>query len=218
MEELISRHSAIMERYDPENRVALYVDEWGTWYDQEPGSTPGFLYQQNTIRDAAVAALTLNIFHRHTERVKMANIAQMVNVLQAMILTDGERMVLTPTYHIFDMYQPFQDATPYPARVEGPNYTQGDYEIPMVDVSAARGSDGKLYLALVNVDPNRAARIDTSLTGRASGRILTGNELDTHNSFDRPDTIQPVAFQGTTRGGRLAFDLPAKSIAVVAVE
>ncbi|WP_188053107.1 MULTISPECIES: alpha-N-arabinofuranosidase [unclassified Sphingosinithalassobacter] len=218
MDELVTRHSAIMDRYDPENRVALFVDEWGTWYDQEPGSTPGFLYQQNTLRDAHVAALTLNIFHRHTERVKMANIAQMVNVLQAMILTDGERMVLTPTYHIFDMYMPFRGATPLPAQVEGPNYTQGEYEMPMVDVSAARGTDGKLYLSLVNVDPERPARIETGLTGRATGRILTGPELDTRNTFDRPNTIQPVAYQGTTHNGRLAFDLPAKSIAVVAVE
>jgi alpha-N-arabinofuranosidase len=218
MDELVTRHSAIMERYDPENRVALYVDEWGTWYDQEPGSTPGFLYQQNTLRDAHVAALTLNIFHRHTERVKMANIAQMVNVLQAMILTDGEDMVLTPTYHIFDMYQPFQGATPHPARVESPEYVEGEYKMEMVDASAARGTDGKLYLSLVNVHPTRAARIETSLTGRATGRILTGPDLDTRNTFERPETIQPAAFEGTTRDGRLSFDLPAKSIAVVAVD
>src|SRR3546814_15282404 len=115
MDELVTKHSAIMNKYDPDKRVALYVDEWGTWYDQEPGSHPGFLYQQNSLRDAEVAALTLNIFHRHTDRVKLAAIAQMVNVLQAMILTKDDKMLLTPTYHVFDMYVPFQGATPYPA-------------------------------------------------------------------------------------------------------
>ena len=109
MDELITKHAAIMDKYDPDKRVGLYVDEWGTWYDPEPGRNPGFLYQQNTLRDALVAALTLNIFHRHAERVRMANIAQMVNVLQAMILTDKEKMVLTPTYHVFEMYVPFQE-------------------------------------------------------------------------------------------------------------
>src|SRR3546814_6864725 len=118
MDELVTKHSAIMNKYDPDKRVALYVDEWGTWYDQEPGSHPGFLYQQNSLRDAEVAALTLNIFHRHTDRVKLAAIAQMVNVLQAMILTKDDKMLPTPTYHVFDMYVPFQGATPYPATVE----------------------------------------------------------------------------------------------------
>ncbi len=217
MDELITRHSAIMDKYDPEKRVALYVDEWGTWYDQEPGSHPGFLYQQNSLRDAEVAALTLNIFHRHTDRVKLAAIAQMVNVLQAMILTKDDKMLLTPTYHVFHMYVPFQGATPYPATVEGPRYKQGEYDLPMVDVSAARGTDGKLYLSLVNLDPDRAARVTTGLTGTATGRILTGPAIDTHNTFDAPNTIHPVAYSGTQAGGKLVFDLPAKSVAVVAV-
>ena len=218
MEELVSRHSAIMDRYDPERRVALFVDEWGTWYDSEPGSTPGFLYQQNSLRDAVVAALTLDIFHRHTERVKLAAIAQMVNVLQAMILTDGPRMVLTPTYHLFDMYRPFQGATPYPATVDGPRYRFEGNDLPMVDVSAARGADGRLYLALVNLDPHRAAHVATALTGSATGQILTGPAMDTHNSFDAPDRIHPIPYSGSNAGGRLTFDLPARSVAVVAVQ
>jgi alpha-L-arabinofuranosidase len=218
MDELVTRHSQIMDKYDPDRKVALYVDEWGTWYDQEAGSTPGFLYQQNTLRDAHVAALTLNIFHRHTERVKLAAIAQMVNVLQAMILTDGARMVLTPTYHIFDMYQPFQGATPLGASVGTPDYANGTHRMPAIDSSVARGADGRLYMALVNVDPNRPARIVTNLTGNATGRMLTGQALDTHNSFDAPQTIQPVAYQGVRAdGNRLAFELPAKAIAVVAI-
>ena len=218
MEELVSKHSAIMDKYDPENRVALYVDEWGTWWQDTPGTTPGFLHQQNSLRDAHVAALTLNVFHRHTKRVKLAAIAQMVNVLQAMILTDGEKMLLTPTYHVFDMYQPFMGATPYSASVTGPTYTNAGHSVAAVDVSAARGTDGKLYLALVNVDPNRPARLTTGLSGTATGRILTGPALDTHNTFDNPNTIQPAAYSARSSGGKLVFDLPAKSVAVVAVE
>jgi alpha-N-arabinofuranosidase len=208
----------MMDKHDPEKKVALYVDEWGTWYDQESGSTPGFLYQQNSLRDAEVAALTLNIFHRHTDRVKMANIAQMINVLQAMILTDKGRMLLTPTYHVFDMYVPFQGATPYPADVKGPTYEKAGFKVPMVDVSAARGADGKLYLSLTNTDPNKAARVTTNLSGNARGRILTGPAIDTHNTFEQPNTIQPATYSARSSGGKLTFDLPAKSIVVVAVE
>ncbi|MCP5412394.1 MAG: alpha-N-arabinofuranosidase [Alphaproteobacteria bacterium] len=218
METMLSRLSAMMDRYDPQKKVALYVDEWGTWYDQEKGTHPGFLYQQNSLRDAEVAALTLNIFHRHTDRVKLAAIAQMVNVLQAMILTDGPRMLLTPTYHVYDMYQPFMDATPYDASVRGPDYSVGKNSLPMADVSAARGKDGKLWLALVNTDPHRPAHVVTNLDGTGKGRILTGPAMDTHNTFDAPNTIHPAAFSGTSEGGKAVFDLPAKSVAVVAIQ
>jgi alpha-N-arabinofuranosidase len=215
MEDMVSRLSAMMDKYDPQKRVGLYVDEWGDWFDQEAGSHPGFLYQQNSLRDAEVAALNLNIFHRHSDRVKMANIAQMINVLQAMILTDKDRMVLTPTYHVYDMYQPFMGAVPYPAAVTGPRYKA---DIPMVDVSAARAKNGKLVLALVNTDPGKPAHIVTNLTGTARGRILTGPAMDTHNSFEAPGTIHPVPFSGTTDNGKLVVDLPAKSVAVLTVE
>lgn len=218
MEELIRNHKAIMDRYDPGKRVAMYVDEWGTWYREEPGSKQGFLYQQNSLRDAHVAAVTLNIFHRHTDRVRMTNIAQMVNVLQAMILTDGRRMVLTPTYHVFEMYVPFQGAAPLAATVAAPEYVLGNARLPSIDASAARAADGKVWLSLVNLDPNRPARVTTSLGGTATGRVLTGPALDTHNTFDRPESIQPVAFQGQMVGGRLTFDLPAKSVAVVRID
>lgn len=217
MDELVTKHSAIMDKHDPEKRVGLYVDEWGTWYDQEEGSTPGFLYQQNSLRDAHVAALTLNIFHRHTDRVKLAAIAQMVNVLQAMILTDKERMVLTPTYHLFDMYVPFQGATPYPATVSNARYTSGGIDLPMVDVSAARATDGALWVSLTNLDPNRATRVTTNLSGSGSGRILTAKAMDAHNTFDRPETVKPAAYSAKSVGGKLSFDLPAKSIVVVKV-
>jgi alpha-L-arabinofuranosidase len=215
MEDMVSDLSTMMDKYDPQKNVGLYIDEWGSWYDQEAGSHPGFLYQQNSLRDAEVAALNLNIFHRHTDRVKMANIAQMINVLQAMILTNRDKMVLTPTYHVYDMYQPFMGATPYPANVSGPAYRPG---VPMVDVSAARSKDGKLVLALVNTDPRNAAHVVTNLMGTAHGRILTGPAMDTHNTFDAPNTIHPTVFSATSDGGKLAVDLPAKSVAVLAVD
>lgn len=218
MEDDVSKVSAVMDKYDPDKKVGLYVDEWGSWYDQEPGTHPGFLYQQNSLRDAEVAALTLNIFHRHTDRVKLAAIAQMVNVLQAMILTDKDKMLLTPTYHVFDMYQPFMGAAPYPAVVSGPDYVQGDNHLPMADVSAARTKDGKLVLAIVNTDPGHAVQVVTNLTGSAHGRILTAFAMDAHNSFANPNMVHPLAFQSSTQDGKMSFDMPSKSVAVVTVD
>jgi alpha-N-arabinofuranosidase len=218
MENAIETITAIMDKYDPDKKVFLAVDEWGAWHKGEPGVNPAFLYQQSSLLDAEVAALTLNILHRHTDRVKMANNSEMVNAIQAIILTDHERMLLTPTYHIFDMYRPFQGALPYPATVLGPQYSFGGHDLQAVDVSVARGQDGKLYLAMVNLDPHRTANVATNLKGRGRGRILTGPTLDTHNTFDAPETVHPVPFSGVTDGGKVAFTLPAKSIAVVAIE
>ena len=215
IDEIVSKTAAIMDKYDPQKKVGLYVDEWGTWYDPAPGSNPGFLVQQNSLRDAEVAALSLNIFQRHSDRVKGANIAQMINVLQAMIMTDGPKMVLTPTYHVFDMYQAFMGATPYAATTDGPDFAAG---VPMVDVMAARGKDGKLYLSLVNTDPAKPAHLVTNLTGAAHGRILTGPAMDSHNSFEAPNAVHPVAFSGASDGGKLSFDLPPRSVVVVSLD
>jgi alpha-N-arabinofuranosidase len=209
----------IMDTFDPQRQTALYVDEWGAWYQPEPGSTPGFLYQQNTLRDAHVAALTFNIFHKYTDRIKMANIAQMINVLQAVILTDNERMILTPTYHAFDLYRPFMEAVPYPATVSQAQYTFGDIVLPLVDVSAARGRDGRMYLAIVNTDPHRAVTVRTNLSGRsATGRILVAGRMDAHNSFDNPDALRPEPFSGSVQDDRIVVQMPPMGVAVVAVE
>lgn len=222
MDELVTKHSAIMDKYDPGKRIGLYVDEWGTWYEPEPGRNPHFLWQQNTLRDAHVAALSLNIFHRHADRVQMTAIAQMVNVLQAVILTDKEKMVLTPTYHVFEMYLPFQDATFLPAEFRTPDYAHGSWSIPAVDVSAARGKDGKLHIALVNVDPNRSATLTTKIagakTGNVSGRVLTAAAMDAHNTFDRPNTLQPTQFKAQRKGDQIVATLPPKSVVVLTVE
>ena len=170
----------------------------------------------------SVAALSLNIFHRHTERVRMTAIAQMVNVLQAMILTDKEQMVLTPTYHVFEMYIPFQGATPFETEVKTPDYKTGTWTLPAVDVSAARGADGKLYVALVNLDPTKAATVTANLAGakakETSGRILTAPAMDSRNTFDKPNAVQPASFKGSRKGDAFVWQLPAKSVAVVALE
>jgi alpha-L-arabinofuranosidase len=208
-----------MDRHDPKKQTALYVDEWGAWYQPEKGSTPGFLYQQNTLRDAQVAALSFNIFHRYTDRIKMANIAQMINVLQAIILTDKEKMILTPTYHAFDMYRPFMEAMPYPSSTSTAAYKFGDITLPLIDVSAARGKDGKLYLAIVNTDPKRAVRVRTNLTGKAaSGQILVSDRMDAHNSFDNPNALVPRPFRGEMVDGRLVVQMPPMGVAVLAVD
>ena len=177
MDDLITRHSAIMDKYDPEKRVFLAVDEWGAWYAQDPGTHPGFLRQQNTLRDALIAAINLNIFAKHADRVRLSAIAQMVNVLQAMILTDDSRMVLTPTYHVFEMYKPWQDATVLPVDIDTPTYKQGEFELPAVSVSAVRSTDGTVHVALANADPDETNHVTFAMDGvkasRISGRVLT---------------------------------------------
>jgi alpha-N-arabinofuranosidase len=222
MDELVTKHSAIMDKYDPEKRIGLFVDEWGTWYDPAPGRNPGFLWQQNSLRDALVAALTLDIFHRHADRVRMSAIAQMVNVLQAMILTEGKRMILTPTYHVFEMYIPFQDATSLPAEIETPEYRRGDQSMPAVDVSAARGSDGRIHVAFVNLDPHRDATVSTTISGvrarGASGQLLTAKQMDAHNTFDAPNTIKPEPFEARRTRNALVVEIPPKAVIVVAVD
>jgi alpha-N-arabinofuranosidase len=220
MEELITRHTAIMDKYDPQKRVALFVDEWGTWYDVEKGTNPGFLYQENTMRDALVAALNLNIFQRHADRVKMTNIAQMVNVLQAMILTDKERMVLTPTYDVYDMYKVFQGATEIPIEVQAPSYAFAGVSVPAVSASAGRDASGVTHLGLVNLDPVHPAAITIKLAGltarQVSGQVLTAPRMDDRNGFDAPDVVKPAPFAGgRLAGDTLSVTLPAKSVVVL---
>ncbi|HTL69608.1 MAG TPA: alpha-N-arabinofuranosidase [Lacunisphaera sp.] len=223
MEELIAKHSAIMDKYDPQKRVGLVVDEWGVWTDVEPGTNPGFLFQQNSLRDAILAAINLHIFQAHADRVTMANIAQMVNVLQAMILTDGDKMVLTPTYHVFEMLNVHQGATSLPLTVTSPDYVNGDQKIPAVSASASRDAAGVVHVSLANADPHHAVSVSCALEGLAaksvSGRILTAPAITSHNTFDAPHTVEPVAFNGAKLAdGKLAIDLPAKSVVVLTLQ
>jgi alpha-N-arabinofuranosidase len=222
MDEYVARHSAIMDKYDPQKRVWLAVDEWGTWYDVEPGTNPGFLYQQNSLRDALVAAININIFVKHADRVKMANIAQMANVLQAMILTDGPRMVLTPTYHAFSLYKPFQDATALPIELNSPWYHKDQWAIPAVNAAAVRDTAGQVHVALVNLDPNRPVPVSARLSGlgatSVSGQVLTAPAMDAVNSFDQPDRVAPAPFAGAAiSGDTLTVTLPPKSVVMLSL-
>ena len=220
MDDLITRHSAIMDKYDPEKRLFLAVDEWGAWYAQDPGTHPGFLRQQNTLRDAVIAAIHLNIFAKHADRVRMSAIAQMVNVLQAMILTRDSQMVLTPTYHVFEMYKPWQDATVLPLMIDTPTYRSGAFALPAVSGSAVRGKDGKIHVALANADARMANMVTLRIAGttakRVSGRVLTAAAIDAHNDFDKPHAARPAPFtRARLRGDVLSVELPAKSIVVL---
>lgn len=215
---MIAAHSAIMDKYDPKREVPLVVDEWGAWLRPLPGLPLMFLKQQNSQRDAVLASLNLNIFARHSDRVKMANIAQMVNVIQSMILTDGDKMVLTPTYHVYKMYVPFQDATLVPVKLQTGIYKEGDISLPQTDAIAARGKDGSLYLAVTNLDPRHNVTVTVQAgkgVGSATGETLTAPKVDTVNSFDTPNAVVPARFAATAKMGRLELDLPAKSVTVV---
>ncbi len=222
MEGLVSKHSAIMDKYDPDKKVALFVDEWGGWYAPLPSSNPGFLVQQNSLRDAILAALNLNIFARHADRVRGANIAQMINVLQAMIITDKEKMVLTPTYYVFKMYVPFQDATFIPVTFDAGWYTHGSVALPRVDAIAAKDVNGKLWLEITNIDPNEPVEIDASLAGitakSASGETLTAPKVDSVNTFDAANTVTPKPISAKVQGDKLTLKLEPKSVTVVSVE
>ena len=219
MDGLIAQNIAELEPHDPAGRISLALDEWGTWYDVEKGTNASFLYQQNTLRDAVVAALNFNIFHKYAERVRMTNIAQMVNVLQAMILTDKERMVLTPTYHTYRMYVPFQDATRLPVQLKA---AQADTATSALSVSAARARNGKLYLALVNPDLHDAATLTVDVSGakvrNARGQILTAMAMDAHNTFSKPNAVLPKPYEAQASDGKLQLTLPAKSVVVVSLQ
>ncbi len=223
IEEMIEKHSAIMDKYDPQKRVGLMVDEWGTWYDPEPGKDMGALYQQNTLRDAVVAGINLNIFNNHSDRVQMANIAQMVNVLQAMVLTDKERVVLTPTYYVFRMYKVHQGATLIPVELSAPEYRMDQASVPSLNASASRDKEGKLHLSIVNLDPNRPAEITTTVAGSTirgvTGEVLTAPAMNGMNTFDNPNAIKPTRFVGyRIQGHRATLSIPAKSAVVLELQ
>jgi len=223
MDQHIKQNVAILDKNDPQKKIGFYVDEWGTWYDVEPGTNPGFLFQHNTLRDAVVAALNFNIFHTYAERVRMTNIAQMVNVLQAMIITDKDKMLLTPTYHTYKMYIPFQDATSLPVAVDNDvAYSVNGKAVPGISATAARAKDGKVYVALVNTHPTRASDVALNVAGlnvgSVSGQVLTADKMDARNTFEQPQAIKPAPFSAKAADGKLTIKVPAKAVMVFAVE
>ena len=222
MENLIKGHGAIMDQYDPEKKIGLIVDEWGTWYEVEPGTNPGFLYQQNTMRDALVAGINLNIFNKHCDRVKMANIAQLVNVLQSVILTEGEKMIKTPTYHVFNMYKYHQDAELLESYVETQEIGDGEWKVPNLHESVSLGRDGRIHVTLNNLSVTESYDIDAVFTETdikgVEGTILTG-EMHAHNTFEQPDAVHTEKFdQVEVSGQSLKFTIPACSVLHLAVE
>jgi alpha-L-arabinofuranosidase len=220
MEELVTRHSTIMDKYDPKKKIALVVDEWGGWYDVEPGTNPGFLYQQNTMRDAMIAGVTLNIFNNHADRVRMANLAQAVNVLQAVVLTRDEKIILTPTYHVMEMFSVHHDAKRLPLNVVSNNYTLGNESLQAVSGSASMNTSGVTHISLVNIDSSKPQEITVTLYGSSvktvSGRILSSSKINDHNTFDAPEKIKPAPFKDVTLSGEtLKVKLPPFSVVVL---
>lgn len=222
-EELVTKHTAIMDTYDPQKKVALIVDEWGTWFAVEPGTNPGFLYQQNTLRDALVAGMHLNIFNHHADRVRMANIAQMINVLQAIVLTDGDKMVLTPTYHVFDMFKVHQDAMLLEHHLTSASFDADGVSIPQVNASVSQDAKGRIHITLCNVDAQDGAEVACILEGvdafsPVAGTVLTSEQMQAHNDFARPDVIAPAPFTGFRQEkDRITVEMPSKSIILLTI-
>jgi len=216
MDELLTRHTEIMNRYDPDNKIGLVVGEWGCWYDVEEGTNPGFLYQQNTMRDAIVAGMELNTFNRHSKRVVMANIAQAVNVLQSVVLTEGEKMLLTPTYHVFDLYKSHQDADAVYCYTDLLTESEG---VPTVTTSASV-KENEMTLTVTNSSLKDSAKIDAVIAGfdgkNAVARILT-DEVHAHNTFDAPDRVKIKDLAVSFNGDKLSFELPPCSVAGVVI-
>jgi len=220
MDPIIRGHKAIMDRYDPGNTKGIVIDEWGNWFEVEPGTNPGFLYQQNTLRDAITAAIHLNIFNRHADRVKVANLAQTVNVLQAVILTKEDKMVLTPTYHVFRMFRVHQDAQLLKTDLHCEDYTADDRKIPAITASASVDKEGKVHVSLANLNPNKEIMLTCPLIGETfksvSAEILTAKEMNAHNTFENADAVKPASFNGyKLKDGILTVTMPPKSVVVL---
>jgi alpha-N-arabinofuranosidase len=223
MEELVTKHSAIMDKYDAKKKIGLMVDEWGAWYNVEPGTNPGFLYQQNTIRDAILAGINLNIFNNHADRVRMSNIAQVVNVLQSVILTDNEKMLLTPTYYTFEMYKVHMDATLIPLKFTSPEYKFGEKSIPAVSASASKDKNGLIHFTFTNVNPNQSIEVTIPIgkikANTVTGKVLTAKEINSYNTFEKPEMVKSVEFKGAKLNkDQLTLTLPAKSVVMVEVK
>ena len=224
MDEFIRKHSAIMDKYDPEKTKDLIVDEWGNWHDVEPGTNPGFLYQQNTLRDALVAALNLNIFNNHCDRVKMANIAQTVNVLQSVILTEGEQMVRTPTFYVFKMYRVHHDATLVPLEISSGEYSFGDESIPAIHASCSRDQRGIMHLTLTNLNPNSGTSINCEVEGLDvlqvnSVEMITAGSMNAYNDFGKEEEVNIRPFDDvSTSGNTLTINVPPKSVIQIAMQ
>jgi alpha-N-arabinofuranosidase len=220
MDQIINGHAAIMDRYDPQKTKGLVIDEWGNWYDVEPGTNPGFLYQQNTLRDAVTAAIHLNIFNQHADRLKVANLAQMVNVLQSVILTKDEKMVLTPTYYVFKMFRVHQEARVLNTDLRCEDYVNGEKKIPAISASASVDKENKIHISLANLNPDKSIVVTCPVIGetykKVTGEVLTADTMNAMNSFDTAEKVKPSGFNGFTyKDGVLTVTMPSKSVVVL---
>jgi alpha-L-arabinofuranosidase len=221
MEGRLEHHISLMDEYDPDNKIGLIADEWGNWYDVEPGTNPGFLFQQNTLRDAVTAALYLNIFNNHARRVKMANIAQLINVLQSMLLTKGDQLVKTPTFYVFKMYMVHREATMLPIDIKCENYTFDGNTLPSVSASASKDSTGKIHVSLANINPHKNIEVKVDLRGsnnlkNNSGEIITANNMNDYNDFGNPEKVNIKNFSDfQLQDNILKVNLPAKSVVTI---
>lgn len=222
IDNIISKHEAVMDLYDPGRTKGLVIDEWGNWFNVEPGTNPGFLYQQNSLRDAITAAIHLNIFNNHAARLKMANLAQLANVLQSVILTEGDKMILTPTYHVFRMFSVHQEARLVPVDVVCEDYTYGTKKIPAISVSASVNENGTLHISLANLNPGReipvSCLIEGLVAGKISGEVLTSAAMNDFNSFENPGKVKPAVFDNfRMKDGRLTVNMPSRSVVVIEI-
>ncbi len=226
IKDVVDKHIAIMDKYDPRNRVGLLVDEWGTWFNEEPGTISGHLYQQNSLRCAMVASLTLDIFNQCGSRVQMANIAQVANVLQSVVLTKDEKMVLTPTYHVFNMYKVHQDATMIPLDLTSDKMDvggKGNRTLPMLSASASKDAQGKINITMSNVDADNDQTVTINLPDvkfkNATATIITAKDISSHNTFEKPNEVLLKDFKGVKveKNGSLKVKMPAKSIIAIQV-
>ena len=224
MDELIERHGTIMDRFDPQKKIGMSIDEWGTWFTCEPGTNPGFLYQQNTVRDALVAGVTMNIFNKHCDRVKMACIAQTVNVLQAMILTEGEKMIKTPTYYVFHMYRHHQGANLISSELTGvEDIGMGEWYVPQVTESVSE-KDGIITITLNNLSATDCLEMDVQFTGDrdyevVEANVVTHQDMHAYNTFEEPDRVKEETFDDyILEGGRMKLKLPACSVMEIRVK
>jgi alpha-N-arabinofuranosidase len=219
----IEKAKKIMDKYDKPGRIGLFVDEWGTWWDPQVGENPGLLYQQNTLRDAVVAGCFLNIFNQHCDRVRMANIAQTNNVLQAMVLTKGEKMIVTPTYYVFEMFKVHQGAKFLPSDIVCKPYKSGSETLAGISASASKDKSGKIHISICNLNPEEPAELECVLEGfqtqKATGRILTAEAMNAHNTFEKPDAVMPAEFKSVEiKDGKILATIPSKSVVVLTAE
>ncbi len=220
---ILKKAGDVMSKYDKPGRIGLFVDEWGTWWDAEKGDNPGFLYQQNTLRDAVVAGCFLNIFNQHCDRVRMANIAQTNNVLQAMILTKGEKMIVTPTYYVFEMFKVHQGARFLPCDINCSPYQNGSESLAGLSASASKDKSGKIHISICNLNPQSPAELVCAFEGlqaqKVTGCILTDEAMNAHNTFEKPDAVMPAEFKGMeVKDGKILATIPPKSVVVLEAE